>query len=94
MFHTYTASTHLSYNEDNLSASIEGTSLKGIKIRISGKLTSMGNRPRYTVREYIYGNMSTSSSHLQGKGNSLQVSQHTSKNVHGTFTVKVWVNYD
>lgn len=54
--------------------------LGGIKIDISGKLTTAGNRPRYTVRSYNLGSIS---------GENLTYSQFTTKNKLGAYTVKV-----
>lgn len=57
--------------------------LGGIKVQISGKLTTGSNRPRYTVKTYTRGSIA---------GTSISYGQHTAVNAIGSFTIKVWIS--
>lgn len=58
----------------------------GLKIRISGRLTSERSRPRFTVQTAETGTFSKNNLSL------LQVRSSTAKNKKNRFTVKVWLN--
>ena len=70
--------THLQKEEK-----IASHGIGGLRIQISGKLTTANNRPRYTVRSYYIGSIS---------GENVSFSQYTTKNKLGSFTVKVWLS--
>lgn len=58
-------------------------SIGGIKVQISGKLTTGSNRPRYTVKTYTRGSLA---------GTNVSYGQHTAVNTLGSFTIKVWIS--
>jgi hypothetical protein len=60
--------------------------LIGIKIRLSGRLTTERSRPRYTVQTREIGSFSKKNNTL------MDISQCTGKNKKGAFNVKVWIN--
>jgi hypothetical protein len=60
--------------------------LRGIKIRLSGRLITERSRPRYTVQTIEVGTFSKRNDSI------LDISQCTSKNKKGAFNVKVWIN--
>jgi hypothetical protein len=61
--------------------------LSGIKIKLSGRLTTERMRPRATVQTAEKG------SFIKGKNSLVHSSKYTSKNKMGSFTVKVWLSH-
>lgn len=67
--------------------SVNSTShITGIKIKLSGRLTTQRAGPRQTVKANRLG------SSAKGNYGNVNFCQHTSKNKLGTFTIKVWVD--
>lgn len=58
----------------------------GIKIRISGRLTTERSRPRQTVQTFQIGSFSKTNKSL------IDSTFYTDKNKKGAFTVKVWIS--
>lgn len=55
---------------------------KGLRVQVSGRLTTEPTRPRQTVQEFTIGSF---------KSNRIQSSSFTSVNAKGTITIKVWL---
>jgi ribosomal protein S3 len=60
--------------------------ITGVKIKLSGRLTTQRAGPRQTVSANRLG------SSAKGPYGTVDFSQHTSKNKLGAFTMKVWVS--
>lgn len=60
--------------------------ITGVKIKLSGRLTTERSIPRQTVQAGRIG------SSAKGSYGTVDYSQHTSKNKLGAFTVKVWIS--
>ena len=57
-------------------------SFKGLRVRVSGRLTTEPTRPRQTVHEFTIGSF---------KSNRIQSSSFTSVKAKGSITIKVWL---
>jgi hypothetical protein len=60
--------------------------ITGVKVQLSGRLTTQRVSPRQTVQARRFG------SSAKGLFGSQDYSQHTAKNKLGAFTMKVWVS--
>lgn len=69
------------------SASMVGSShITGVKVKLSGRLTTQRSSPRQTVQAGRLG------SSAKGPLSTVDYSQHTAKNKLGAFTMKVWIS--
>lgn len=60
--------------------------ITGVKVKLSGRLTTQRSAPRQTVQTGRIG------SSAKSKYGTVDYSQHTTKNKLGAFTVKVWIS--
>lgn len=60
--------------------------ITGVKVKLSGRLTTQRSGPRQTVQA---GRIGTSA---KGQHGTVDYSQHTAKNKLGAFTIKVWIS--
>lgn len=60
--------------------------ITGVKIKLSGRLTTQRAAPRKTVQSSRLGSSAI------GPNATVDFSQHTAKNKLGAFTVKVWIS--
>lgn len=69
------------------STEVTGSShITGVKIKLSGRLTTQRSSPRQTVQAGRIG------SSAKGSNSTIDYSQHTAKNKLGAFTMKVWIS--
>ena len=60
--------------------------ITGVKIKLSGRLTTQRSGPRQTVQAGRLG------SSAKGQFGTVDYSKHTAKNKLGAFTMKVWIS--
>lgn len=74
-------------SDGSLDDSLNPTShITGVKVKLSGRLTTQQSGPRQTVQAGRIG------SSAKGPYGTVDYSQHTSKNKLGAFTMKVWIS--
>ena len=72
---------------DNSAEAVTPTShITGVKVKLSGRLTTQRSGPRQTVQAGRLG------SSAKGQYGTVDYSQHTAKNKLGAFTMKVWIS--
>jgi ribosomal protein S3 len=74
-----------SVDEDGVSAT-PTSHITGVKIKLSGRLTTQRSGPRQTVQAGRIG------SSAKGQFGTVDYSKHTAKNKLGAFTMKVWIS--
>lgn len=74
-------------SEGSVDDSVTPTShITGVKVKLSGRLTTQRSGPRQTVQAGRLG------SSAKGQFGTVDYSQHTAKNKLGAFTMKVWIS--
>ena len=76
--------TVVSEGSVNNSSALPASHITGVKIKLSGRLTTQRSSPRQTVQAGRLGS--------SAKGGTVDYSQHTAKNKLGAFTMKVWIS--
>lgn len=73
-------------SEGSAESTLPVSHITGVKVKLSGRLTTQRSSPRQTVQAGRLG------SSAKGAYSTVDYSQHTAKNKLGAFTMKVWIS--